>query len=75
MKKLTHRYASHPSKFIIPGISVAMTNLTNIPDLVTLAFGGAHTIANVFDVYNEWKEEFNKIEQNQLFFYYELGNK
>jgi len=73
--KLTDRYSSSPQQFAVPVVSVALTNFSNIPDLISLAFGGASIVANIYDVFNKWKEEFNKIKQNQLFFYYELKRK
>jgi hypothetical protein len=75
LAKLTNRYAQDPSKFAVPGLFLAVTQLTNLPEIVALIFGTASIGTNVVDVFNEWSSEKTAIAQNQLFFYYKASER
>ena len=56
-------------------IGILMSQISALPDIVTqgLGVGGASALL-VHDAYKDWRKEQQKIEQNQLFFYYRAGN-
>jgi hypothetical protein len=72
---LTNRYAEKPSYFTVPALSVALTHLSNLPDILSAVFGIAPIAANVLDVFNEWRQKGRDISKNQLFFYYAANKK
>ena len=75
LKMLTRRYADKPLNFAYPALSVALTRLSNFPDILTALSGLAPIGANILDVFNEWRKNALSISQNQLFFYYALNKK
>lgn len=45
-----------------------------LPDVLAQSLGvGVARLRTVYDVREAWKEKQNKVEQNQLFFYYKAG--
>jgi hypothetical protein len=75
LAKLTKRYAEKPSAIGIPVFSIGVTQMADLPEILAAVFGLTSIAANVYDVFNEWRQKKLEISQNQLFFYYAVKRK
>jgi hypothetical protein len=71
LSKLTNRYAQNRGSFAVPTLSVAVSHLSGLSDILTLVLGIGPVAANVIDVFNEWRSAKASIAQNQMFFYFQ----